>query len=479
MLALAGAVLAVALAKGGLSLVKTLGPTDVARLGDATLGGPVLAIAVAAAVLTVLVAGLAPAFMLMRGEVFGALRSGGRSGTGPSPRLRSGLVVAQFALAVTVLLSASLLTRSFVRLQEVDLGFEPAGMVTFNVRLTGDRFGLEERDIYLSALADELVAVPGIEAVGATHAAPYGRWRPSNFVARSDQEPDRQEDFVPVSWRGVSGDYFQATNILLLEGRLFGSEDVLWGGQDFANPPVIIDATLAEILFPGESAVGRLVTWFLPGGRQCEVVGVVASARDERLDLEARPRIYRPFSFTGWDQPSVVVRTSGDAAALIPAIRAAVIGLDADVPAIAPTLVEQNMSASVAWPRFSMQVLSVFGLIALGLAAMGIYGVTAFSVTRRRREIGVRVALGAEPATVMWMVVKSAMRLAVLGIAVGLVASLGVTGLLEAQLYDLSARDPVTFSLVPLVLGAVAIASAWIPARRVIALDPRKALVSE
>ncbi len=221
------------------------------------------------------------------------------------------------------------------------------------------------------------------------------------------------------------------------------------------------------------------VTWFLPGGRQCEVVGVVGSARDERVDGEARPRIYRPFSFTSWDQPTVLVRIEGDPADLIPALRRAVLSLDPGVPAISPTPVEQDVRETVAWPRFTMQVLAVFGFIALALAAMGIYGVTAFSVAQRRREIGVRVALGAEPADVHRMVVQGALRLALLGIAVGVAASLALTGLLETLLYDVSTTDPVTFLTVPIVLAVVAATAAWLPARRAVRLDPRDALVSE
>jgi predicted permease len=345
------------------------------------------------------------------------------------------------------------------------------------VRLSGFEDGA--RGSYMQRLQAELGAIPGVVAVGASHAGPFSRWNPSNFVARSDQEPDRQEDFVPVSWRGVSGSYFDAAGVALLDGRVFGPQDGEWAVTDVPNPPVVIDENLAGLLFPGERAVGRLLTWFLPGGRQCEVVGVVAAVRDERVDQVPRPRIYRPYGFSGWDQPSVLVRVAGEPAAYVARIREAVLALDPDVPAIAPAPVEQRVAASVAWPRFTTQVLVVFGLIALGLASMGIYGITSFAVGRRRREIGVRVALGAAPGGVVWMVVRSAARLALLGIGVGLLVSLAAGRFLEAQLYDLSPRDPVTWFLVPLVLGAVALASAWIPARRGAFLDPTDALTTE
>lgn len=480
LLAFAGAGLAVLLAPFGLRLVQRVGPADVARLSDAAIDGKVLAVAVSAAVVTTLVAGMAPALLLLKGDVFSSLRAGGRSGAGPSPRMRSGLVVVQFATALTVVLGASLLGRSFLALQEVELGFEPDGLVRFSVRLPNDRFDSDSRADFLSLLQDELESVPGVVAMGATHAAPYSRWRPSNFVARSDQEPDRQEDFLNVSWRGVTDDYFTAAGIQLLAGRTFGPQDRPNRESPALNPPVMIDQTLARMLWPnGEDPVGRLVTWFLPGGRQCEIVGVVAAARDERLDADPRPRIYRPLAYAGWDQPSVIVRTEGSPADLIPTLRRAVVAFDPSVPAIDPTPVTQDVRTSVAWPRFTMQVLGVFGIIALILAAMGIYGVTAFSVSRRRREIGVRVALGAEPEGVARMVVRRAMRLAVVGIGIGLVVSLGITGLLDTLLYDVSTTDPLTFVAVPALLIAVAAAAAWLPARRASRLDPRSALVSE
>ena len=480
LLALVGGGLAVALAGPALGVVRALGPNDVARLAEATVDGSVLLVATAAAVGTVLLAGLAPSLLLIRRGVFTSLRSGTRSSSRSGRRVRDGLVVAQYALTVTVLLSAGLLTRSFLELQSVDLGFDPSGVVRFAVRLPNAGFDQVAREDFLLRLGAELEAIPGVEAVGATTASPFSRWRPSNFVARSDREPDRQEDFVPVSWRAVTGDYFAAAGIPLLAGRVFGPEDRGRRGQDVANPPVVIDEGLAAELFPdGENPVGRLVTWFLPGGRQCEIVGVVASARDERMDALPRPRIYRPFTFSSWEEPSVLVRTTGDPAELVPAIRRAVSAVDPSVPTIAPAPIEDDVRASVAWPRFSMQVLVVFGLIALTLAAMGIYGVTAFSVARRRPEIGLRVALGAEPAELRWMVVRAALRLAVLGIAIGVAASFAVTGLMASILYDVSATDPATFLIVPGVLALVAIASSWLPARRALAVEPRSALVSE
>lgn len=479
LLAVIGTGLALLLAWQGIAAVQAFGPVDIARLEDATLNGPVLGVAILASVVTVLAAGVAPALLLLGDDVYQVLRSDTRSGAGLGARLRGGLVVAQFALAVTVVSGASLLTRSFVELQAVDLGFDAGGVVRFSVRLPEEHFDQAGREDFLNRLADEVRTIPGVVGVGGTTAYPFAPMRPSNFVARSDQEPDRQQDFQPVSWRAVTEGYFEAAGIALLSGRTFGPEDRPDPGEDRRNPPVIIDLALAELLFPGEDPVGRLVTWFLPGGRQCEIVGVVATARDERIDVVARPRIYRPFAFTSWDQPSVLVRTERNPEEIIPALRSATLAIDADVPAIEPTTVLDDVRTTVAWPRFSMQVLSAFAGIALLLAALGIYGVTAFSVMQRRHEIGVRIALGAEPGGVHRMVVGRGVRLAAIGIGVGVAAALVLTRFLEGLLYDVSATDPLTFVFVPGVMVFVAVLSTWLPARRAVRLDPRDALVSD
>ena len=235
-----------------------------------------------------------------------------------------------------------------------------------------------------------------------------------------------------------------------------------------------------DVLWPdGQNPIGQLVTWFLPGGRQCEVVGVVGTVRDERVDADPRPRVYWPYGWMSWYEPSVLVRTAGEPAALIPAIRRAALRVDPAVPAMSPGVVRDDLRERIAWPRFTMQVLGAFSIATLILAALGIYGVTAFSVTQRQREIGLRVALGADTNEVLRLVLGRAMKLAAAGIGIGLVMALALSWFMESLLYDVSVTDPMTFVAVSVLLGLVALAAAWVPAGRAVRVSPRDAILAE
>ena len=210
-----------------------------------------------------------------------------------------------------------------------------------------------------------------------------------------------------------------------------------------------------------------------------QVVGVVTSLRDEAVQNDPRPRIYLPYSLFPWPTPSVIVRAGTDPTGLVPAIRAALRDMDPDVPMMDVASLPSVTHQAVAWPRFTMQVVSAFGLVAIILAAMGIYGVASFGVLRRRREIGIRIALGAEPGGVVRLVLRHALRLAALGIALGVLAALAGTGFIESIVFGIDPADLLTFTTVPLALGLVALLASWVPARRATRVDPRNALSAE
>jgi predicted permease len=471
----------VLLAWFGTPAVRALGPADLPRLAQATLDTGVLTVSLAAAVISVFVFGLGPAVFVTRGKLFDSLREGAPSVEGGSRKLRDLLVVSQFALAVVVVLGAGLMVRSFDRLLNVQLGFEPERAMSFGVGLPDGVFTAEERVAFLQGLEEQLGGLPGVEAVGLTMSAPFGPFQASNFVAPAEDVPDRQEDFTPVSWRAVTAGFFPAAGIELVAGRVFDPQDgpPVGGDMEAYEMPVILDENLAERLWNRPDAVGEAVVWGDPNGTTMRVVGVVAAARDERVDGPPRPRIYLPYAVFPWPEPVVLVRSATDPTALVPAVRDVVRRLDADVPVIGAASLGDALRNAVAWPRFTMQVLAAFGLFAVLLAGMGIYGIAAFGVARRRREIGIRVALGAEPKSVVGLVLRAAIRLAVVGMALGVILALAASGFVEALLYDTRATDPLTFVAVPLLLGGVALLASWLPARRATRIHPTEALSGE
>jgi predicted permease len=478
-----GGGLGVLLAWMGTPAVRALGPADMARLGEASIDGRVLGVALATSVLSVVIFGLAPALFATRGRLFDALREGAPSVPGGHRRLRDALVVVQFALAIVVVLGAGLMTRSFARVQAVDLGFRPEGALQFSVGVPDGAFSMNERVTFLEQLSSQISGLPGVEAVGITMSGPFSPFQASNFVAPADDVPDRQDDFVPVSWRAVDGGFFSAAGVQLIAGRIFTAEDVPPEDEEAMakgyEMSVILDERLARDIWGTPDAVGKAVVWNDPAGPTMRVVGVVSSIRDEWVQDEPRPRIYLPYAVFPWPSPVVLVRSAKDPTALVPAIRALVRSLDADVPVMEVATLPEVTRQAVAWPRFTMQVVSAFGLVAVILAAMGIYGVASFGVLRRRREIGIRVALGADPGRVVGLVLRSALRLAVVGIVLGVVLAFGASGFLRTLLYGIEPDDPTTFIVLPVALGLIAVLASWLPARRATRVDAREALAQE
>ena len=342
---------------------------------------------------------------------------------------------------------------------------------------------MAERVAFLEQLSLEISGLPGVEAVGLTMSAPFSSFQASNFVAPADDVPDRQDDFVPVSWRAVDGGFFTAAGVQLIAGRIFDGGDVPPEDDEaMANGfemSVIIDENLAREMWGTPDAVGQAVVWGDPAGPTMRVVGVVSSIRDEWVQDEPRPRIYLPYAVFPWPSPVVLVRSANDPTGLVPSIRTIVQGLDADVPMMEVATLPDVTRQAVAWPRFTMQVVSAFGLIAVILAAMGIYGVASFGVLRRRREIGIRVALGAEPGRIVGLVLRGAVRLALVGIALGVVLAFGASGFLDTLLYGIEPNDPLTFIVLPVGMGLIAVLASWLPARRATRVDPREALTQE
>jgi putative ABC transport system permease protein len=474
LLSFAGGACGLLLALWGMDVLVAAGPSDIPRVAQAGLDARVLAFTLLISVLTGIAFGLAPALQASRPDLTGALKEGSRGATeGPRrSRVRSALVVAEVAVSLVLLISAGLLIRSFVRLMQNDPGFDPARVVALDIPLGRMRYNTPEKQAdFFARLVSRVRAMPNVEAAGLVSNLPLG-----NSIDELTFNIDGRPPFPPgampqAHYTIVSPGYFEALKIPLRSGRMFTEHD------DARSPNVmLVSEELARKYFPGENPIGRrLITdAAVP---PFEIVGVVGDARRVSLAAEAEPEFYVPFGQAAQRRTNLVVRSdTGDAATLTATLRGAVAELDKDQLIWQTRTLDQLVAASVAGRRFNMTLLGLFASVAMLLAALGLYGVMAYSVTRRTHEIGIRMALGARGSDVLRMVVGQGMRLAAVGVAVGLAAAFAVTRVLASLLYGVTATDPLTFAGLAGLLGAVAFLASYIPARRATKVDPMVAL---
>jgi predicted permease len=386
--------------------------------------------------------------------------------------LRGLLVVAQVALTMLLLVGAGLLGRSFVGLLGVEPGFRPEGVVALNVSLdTSEGMGGKAAQFY-GQLLERLEALPGVVAAGGTNSIPL-TGTGNNGLFLIDDDPSKKGD---AEYRRTSAGYFAAMGIPLLRGRLFGP-----GDGPAAPPAAVISQSLAQKYFPGEDPLGRHIQFGNMDGdkRLLEIVGVVGDVRERGLDGAPSRTIYaNAFQRPQSNSLSVVVRAQGDAAALVPAMREAVKSLDPEVPVTFRPL-EQVYSSSLDQRRFSLVIFGVFAVGALVLAALGLYGVVAYTVRQRTHEIGIRMALGARGRDIIRQVLRRGLTLAGAGILLGSAAALAFTRVLAGLLYEVGTNDPTTFVFVALLLGLVALAACLLPAWRASKIEPMEALRHE
>jgi putative ABC transport system permease protein len=473
LLALAGGAAGLLLALWGTDVLVAAGPADIPRVSQAGLDARVLAFTLLVSVATGVVFGLAPALQASRPDLTGALKDGSRGSTEGlrRNRFRSALVVAEVAISLVLLIGAGLLMRSFVRLMRTDPGFDPARVVALDLPLGGRYNTPEKQDAFFAQLASRVRALPNVEAVGVVNNLPFG-----NSVDQLEFDIEGRPPFPPgakplAHYTIVSPGYFDALKIPMRSGRTFTDHD------DARSPNVtLISESLARAVFAGENPVGRRI---VPdeGKPPLEVVGVVGDARRTSLASEPEPEFYVPFAQAAQRRMNLVVRAgASDPAALTSSLRGAVAELDKDQLIWQTRTLDQLVSASVASRRFNMTLLGLFAAVAMALAALGLYGVMAYSVTRRTHEIGVRMALGARGSDVLRMVVWQGMKLAAGGVAAGLVAAFAVTRVLASLLYGVTTTDPLTYAGLALLLCAVALLASYIPARRATKVDPMEAL---
>ena len=451
-------------------------PQGAPRLDQVGFDYRVLAFAILVSTLTGIVFGLAPALQTSRLDVSSSLKEGGRTDEGHQrTSARSLLLIGEVALSLMLLIGAGLLIKSFMRLQDVKLGFSPQGVLVSSVGLPSAKYKAGAQRIeFFRQLEERVAALPGVQAVGGGINLPLAA---SNYeIGRSFIPEGRSltvEESINASYSTITGDYFRALQIPLIAGRTFTETDT-----DTAPKVTVVNESLARRYFGSASAaLGKRLTVWRDEKFPREIVGVVGDAKPNTVEGENLPQIYVPHAQDSeWGFMAMVIRTGGDPAALASAVRREVQTIDKDQPIYNVRTMEEVVMNSIRTRRLSMLLFTAFAGAALLLAALGIYGVMAYSVTQRVREIGIRMALGAQAGDVLRMVVRQGMMLTLTGVGVGLVGALGLSRVLASLLFGTNPIDPITFAAIPFLLGLVALIACYLPARRAARVDPIKAL---
>jgi putative ABC transport system permease protein len=474
LLALVGGGLGLLLAMWGVQLLVAFSPGQIPRIREVRLDTWVLVYTFGVSVLTGIIFGLAPALQATKPDLNETLKEGGRSGSDGSKRnhVRRLLVVSEVALALVLLVGAGLMIRSFYRLQQVSPGFDPENVLTMQVTLPPAKYkGVEPTAAFFDQALQRLEALPGVEAAGKTSELPFSGDQFDNAFTIEGRPPLGPGEELHANLRLVSHNYLKAMSIPLRRGRGLTEQDAK--GQ----PVVVINEAMARQFWPNEDPLGKRLTIELGDDEKPrEIVGIVGDIRHYALDVEPKPEMYVANLPAPQTIMTVVVRSKGDLQGLASAVRREILAIDKDQPVYNVKPMAQLVNESVAGQRFSMALLGFLAGVALLLAVVGIYGVIAYWVTQRTHEIGVRMAIGAQPRDILRLVVGQGMTLALIGVGVGLVAAYALTRLLATQLYQVSSTDLVTFVGTPLLLASVALVASLIPARRATRVDPLAAL---
>jgi putative ABC transport system permease protein len=482
-LALLGGGLGLLLAVWGIDGLVALGPNAVPRLGEVGLDGRVVAFTLIVSLGTGVAFGLVPALLASRPDLNDALKDGSRGSAGGRGRLRRALVVTEVALSMVLLVGTGLMARSFLRLREVDPGFRGEHVLTMTVSLpaplgTPSMADFARYASYFHRAGERLGQLPGVVAAGAINIVPMSgnstdfSFDIENYVPKGVMRPDNE-------LREVTPGYFAAMSIPLVAGRTFTDGDVREAPQ-----VVVINQAMARRYWPdGENPIGKRVKLH-SGARYgmgwSTIVGIVGDVHHFGFDAPPRAEIYFPHAqLPRSSQLTLVIKTTGDPAAMAPSARAALAELDANQPVFDVRTMNEVMAQSLAPRRFALLLMVLFAVVALVLAAVGIYGVMSYTVAQRTQEIGIRVALGATPGDVLGMVVREGMLLVSLGLFVGMGAALALGRVVASLLYAVETSDLVTYAAIAATLASVALVAILIPARRATRVEPMLALRSE
>jgi len=477
LLAAIGGLLGILLAHWGTSFIAYQLPEGIPRLQEAYVDWRVLGFTLAVSLMTGLLFGLAPALQASRLNLTEALKEGDRGSASTRQRLRSVLVISEVALTLTLLVGAGLLIQSFRRVLQVDPGFKPQNLLTMQVSVNNPDG--HQIATFFQQLQENIRKLPGVKSVAVSNGLPLGVANNPIFIIVGRPLPEKGKEPGGTRYT-VSPDYFQTMGIELLRGRLFNAQD-----RPDTPSVVIIDEALAQQHFQNEDPIGKRLAQSTSGEPSHEIVGVVRHVEHNNLDAQAqrRPQFYFNFNQIPPDRLpgstrriNVLTRTDVEPSSLTASVRAEIARLNKDQAVFNVRTMEEIVAQNVAPRRFSMLLLTVFAVVALLLASIGIYGMLSYAVAQRTREIGLRMTLGAQRRDVLRLVIGHGMKLALVGVVLGLVASLALTRTMNNLLFGVSATDPLTFVGIAFLLALVALLACWVPARRATKVDPMIAL---
>src|SRR5262245_4002905 len=465
------------LAFWGIEILRKIGPQNFPRLREIGIDWPVMGFTLGISLLTAALAGIAPLIEANRRNLHETLKDGLRAGAGGlrQNRARSLLVVAEVALSLILLVGAGLLLQSFVRLQRVAPGFKPQNALTFRVPLSGGRYPEQaQRVAFIDHLIERVRTLPGVIAVGATSTLPFIGWNSSSIFGIEGRDTPSGGATPHADIRRVTYGFFAAMGIPLSRGRLFTETDT-------ANTPFValVDEKLAEQYWPGEDPIGERVKMGGPQSSWYTIVGVVGHVKQSQLNAESKGGLYLVCSQNRAFMITIVARTSNAPERLAGVLQREVSAIDKDVPVYEVKTMNERLMDSITPQRLTTYLVAAFAGVALLLAMFGIYGVMSHSVGQRTREIGVRMALGAQVSDVLKLVIKQGVTLTLTGVLIGSITAIGLTRLIKNLLFDVSATDPLTFAAVVLLLIFVAFVACWLPSRRATKVDPLVALRNE
>ncbi len=476
LLSVVGGAIGLLLAVWWSDLLIALGKDDIPRATHVSLDWRVLLYTFGISVFTGVLFGLAPAFHSAKSGLSETLKEGRGAGAGASKnRLRASLVVSEVAIAVVLLVGAGLLIKSLWRLNTVNPGLDPKNILTFNVALPEVKYPSERQAQFFSTLKKQLESMPGVQSASVVDPLPLSGERFS-LSFEIDGRPVAKKDQPSADFFNVDPGYFKTMSIPMIKGRDFDDRD-----KHKSAPVIIVSETFARQIFPGEDVIGKRIK---PGISVFEdeetpwreIVGVVGDVKNRALNTEPRPVYYVPQAQVPFNQEIIVVKTTGDPHALVKAATKEVGTLDGDLAVFGVKTMEEYISRSVSTPRFNTTLLSIFAGVALVLTVVGLYGVMSYAVAQRTNEIGIRLALGAQTRDVLSLIIGQGLRLVLVGLAIGLLGAFALMRVISGLLFGVTAKDPMTFIIVSVVLAVIALLACYVPARRATRVDPLEAL---